>query len=180
MSVQSAAMTGVTPVIAGKRRGLPVDVLKALTGMVAGFVATLPDGIRNAILVATMLTILDTITGMWLAARKGEFSSNVMRAQLAPKLLQFATIAVFGGGASLVSGISAPFGAAVGIIIGIEMASNLENLHRLEQCGGAPLGPFRPLIERLGRYFAVPDLPVPPTVTTVTATATVTTEETKP
>lgn len=140
-------------------RGLPVGTLKLLSAALAGFAATIPWGIKASVMVAFGLTVTDTMTGIWLAARERKIRSHTMRDMLAAKALQFIIIGSLGAGASLIIQEWHAFGGAIGIIVGIEAASNLENLTRLEHSGGAPLGPFRPMIWRLSKYFAVVEPP---------------------
>lgn len=141
-----------------KRRPQQMDTLKLLAGILSGVVYAVPESIRMAVLAACILTLVDTVTGFWIAARKGEATSFKMRHKLATKLFEFMTIGALGAVGWMLSQSFVPLGISFAIIIGIEAASNLENLSWLEANGGAPLGPFRPALKRLGSYFAAETL----------------------
>lgn len=133
--------------------------MKVVLATISAMVTTVPWGIKASVVVAFCLTLTDTLTGIWLAGRDKRFRSRTVRDMLAAKALQFLIICTMGAGASLIIQEWHAFGAAIGIIVGIEAASNLENLTKLEHNGGAPLGPFRPAIMRLSKYFAVDEPP---------------------
>lgn len=139
----------------GKRRIQPMDLNKWLGASAGALLAAVPWAVRTLVLVALTLTMLDTVTGVWLAGREKRVSSHTMRDQLAAKSFQFLIIGTLGACGAVVTSMWEPFGASVGLIVAIEAKSNIENLLRLEQTGGAPLGPFRPLVWKLGAVFAV-------------------------
>jgi hypothetical protein len=150
-------VAGASAITTVKRRLTPMDTLKLLSGALAGLVYAVPDSIRKAVLAFAILVLMDTVTGCWIATRKGTFNTYTMRHKLFTKALEFMTILALGCAGYLVSLSYVPLGITVAILIGIEAASNLENLAWLEHNGGAPLGPFRPALKRLSGYFA-PDV----------------------
>lgn len=133
---------------------MPTSVIKGVVTL-SGLVALIPGAIRDLLLVAVLFIALDTVSGWWLAARRGRASSHRLRGGLVPKLLQYSLIIALATGVAIITHQWAVFGAGIGAVIAVEAASMLENLIQIEQNGGAPLGPARPFLQRLARYFAV-------------------------
>lgn len=114
-----------------------------------------PDRIRDLVLVVVLFIVLDTMSGMWLAAKQAKLRSKRMKDSLISKCLQYACLGGLGGGVSILADSWSPFGAAIGAIVGIETLSIIENLTHLEQCGGTPLGPARPFLRKIAKYLQV-------------------------
>jgi phage-related holin len=132
-------------------------MLKNGLGAVAGFAVAmvgtpLPSEAVQMIEVVTVLVALDTLTGVWLAIVERRLSSREAFVRLVSKLAQFTifftlafTMATLTHQWAIVSG--ALFG-----LIGLEGLSLVDKMQRLERYG-VPLGPLRPIIRRLSRYF---------------------------
>lgn len=156
----------------GKR--MPAGALKVGMAFAGGLLAAIPQAIREGVIVLTLFITLDTITGVYLAARKGAVSSHTMREQLSSKLFQYASFIGLGGGMALLSHQWALLGAGIGVCLCCEASSIIETLLKLEKMGGAPLGPARPFLLRVEKYFdvaVVETREVTTTTTTVMAVA---------
>lgn len=152
-------------------KGAAGIVLAALT-LVCG---SIPGLVREMALVATLFITLDTATGFVAAAASRNVSSHTMRLRLLFKTAQYALLVGLGAGVAILAHSWLPIAASLSAIVGIETVSMCENLTRLEQSGGVPLGPVRPLIQRLARYLTA-GLPeaealLPPTGTVPVAPA---------
>lgn len=145
----------VNGAIGRERRIRPMGTGKWTMASMGALLGAVPWTIQSMVIVTFTLTLLDTITGIWLAAIDGSIRSHKMRTGIASKSLQFLTIGILGACATFITGLWHPLGAAVGLIVAIEAASNLENVLRLEKCGGVRLGKFRPALLKLGEFFAV-------------------------
>lgn len=157
-----------------------VEFSKWLSAAVTTTFAFLPGRSRDILLVLITLIAVDSITGVWLAARKGALKSRTFSEKLCAKLLQYTLITALGAAASVVTLQPSVFVGAVGVCLWVESLSLVENLALLEKNGGAPLGPARPFINKIVSYLAVTaGEPVTvQAVQTVTEHKTVTTEVT--
>jgi hypothetical protein len=81
--------------------------------------------------------------------------SFTMREKLAAKCKQFVIILSMGTCGSIASKSWVAFGLSMSAIIAIEFTSNLENLTWLENNGGAPLGPARPLLVKIAQVLDI-------------------------
>jgi hypothetical protein len=154
MSVTLTSAHGTTK--AGKR-GLPVGGWKWIVSAAGGLLAAVPSSITMLVLVSCLLTVTDTLTGIWLAGRERQVRSRTMREMLGSKAFQFVNIGALGIGGAAIAQNWIPAGLAIGMVCAIESTSIVENLTRLERTGGTDLGPFKPVIAKLASFMNVAD-----------------------
>ena len=144
------------------RRVPVVPQFKTLVAMLTAGLGLIPGSIRDSMIVCVLFIGLDTLAGVYLAARCGHIRSRKMREQFVAKLTQYGLIIGLGGGAALISKTNVVLQAAFGAVIAIEVVSIIEKVLLLEKCGGAPLGPARPFLRRIEKFFAVVESPSNP------------------
>lgn len=135
-------------------------------GVVAGWIGVahqlIPDQIEILTGVVLLLSLADMLTGLVVAAACGKVSSTQARLKAFAKFAQYLGLVCLGAGASLLTQQWGFYGAAWGCIAAIEALSVIENLVRLESVG-VKLGPARPLLSKLARFFdAFPGAPPGP------------------
>lgn len=126
----------------------------ALIGWLLMLHRLVPAQIEMAGMIALLFLLVDAVTGSVVAMASGTVSSAAARRKTLAKLAQYFGIVSLGGGASLLMGVWGFYGAAIGAVVAIEALSIIENLVRLESVG-VKLGPARPLLSRLSRFFDV-------------------------
>lgn len=126
-----------------------------LLAALAFFCGSIPEMVRQTALVAMLFVSLDTVTGVIAAAANRTVCSRRLRSRLVVKGAQFALLVGLGAGVAILAHSWLPVAAALSAVVGIETISMCENLTRLEQSGGVPLGPIRPLIQALAHYLEV-------------------------
>ncbi len=124
----------------------------ALAWLVAAFHGT-PDGVRTAAEVVGLFIILDTTSGVIVAAKSRSLTSRHLRVSLVSKLTQYGLFFGLAVGIKLIINSWFPVQWALGGIAMIEVVSILENIKRLDKLGGVPFGPARPAIRWMAQFF---------------------------
>lgn len=133
----------------------PGSFFKSAVAVVAGVYAAMPDHVRMGAQVMVLFLVLDGITGVHRAARKGEVSSHRMRGGLWTKLRQYAGIVGIFGGISILTQSAYSLTAGLIIVTAMEATSIIENVLYLQTHGGAPLPRWAvELLMSKQKYFA--------------------------
>ncbi len=132
-------------------------MLKNGLGAVAGFAVAmvgspLPPEAIQMVKVVTVLVALDTLTGVWLAIVERRLSSREAFVRLVSKLAQFTIFFTLAFAMTILTHQWAIVSGALFGLIGLEALSLVDKMQRLERYG-VPLGPLRPIIRRMSRYF---------------------------
>ncbi|OGF05218.1 MAG: hypothetical protein A2W00_04530 [Candidatus Eisenbacteria bacterium RBG_16_71_46] len=115
----------------------------------------MPQAVREQTVVVLLFVLLDTITGVWLAAHGGAVQSKKLTTRLVAKLLQYSLLVGVATGAALLAKSWFVISGALMAIIGIESISIIENMALLERAGGVKVVLFRAFLQSAGRYLAV-------------------------
>lgn len=113
----------------------------------------IPEQVHSITIAAMILGIADLVTGVVLAAARGKLSSREARIKTLSKGAQFFGLVALGAAIAVITRNWLWYAGAWGAIVAIEALSILENLSGLETTG-AKLGPARPFLRSLGRFFA--------------------------
>lgn len=135
-------------------------IVASLTAVYAAYRRMTPDSIEDALNVLALFIILDTLTGVWCAFVCRQAASKTLVSKLVTKCAQYALLLGLSGGAALLAHNLWIVQAGLLSLVAVESLSMLENLARLQKCGGVNMGPAQPLVDRLSKYLAViPDAP---------------------
>lgn len=142
------------------QQGQAAKITAALTAVYAAYRHITPDSIEDALNVLVLFILLDTVTGVWCGFACRQAASRTMINKLVTKSAQYALLLGMAAGAALLAHNPWIVQAGLLSLVGVETLSMLENLSRLQKCGGVNMGPAQPLLERLSKYLAVtPDAP---------------------
>lgn len=138
--------------VVGKKQG--VGAFFGATGAwVADLLRLIPEQVHAMTIAAMILGVADLVTGVTLAAARGKLSSREARIKTLSKAAQFFGLVALGAAIAVVTRNWLWYAGAWAAVVGIEGLSILENLSGLETTG-AKLGPARPFLRSLGRFFA--------------------------
>lgn len=110
--------------------------------------------VRVALCGLAVLFGMDTAAGIWLAGLKGELASWKMSRMLVSKIFLFGTIITPFMVAALLSGSTVALLSGLAVLGYIEVLSLHETALRLETHAGVNLGPVKPYLDRIRKYFA--------------------------
>lgn len=126
----------------------------ALSTLVAGVGSPMPSDLAEIGWIVVVFVALDTLTGVVAAGILREVRSRTLTTMLVSKLIQYAILLCLATGAAVMFDSWYPVRIAMGGICLIESISMIETLTKL-QASGVNLGPIAPVIDRVGKYFAV-------------------------
>ena len=116
-----------------------------------------PVHVQKASVIACAFIALDTITGVATALCCKEASSRTMKNRLIAKAAQYSLLIGLAVGVTYLLSVWTPVEGALAAIVSIETLSMMENLTRLERCGGVNMGPAGPILRRLSGLLQTPD-----------------------
>lgn len=100
---------------------------------------SMPDTTEKAIWVLLTYILADTLCGAWVGFACREVASRRFIEGLMSKSVQFGGILISSGGASFLTGSWVPFTGAICALSLNEQVSIIENVRRLQNCGGIKL-----------------------------------------
>lgn len=131
-----------------------MKILTALAAAIASAMGSAPsENMKRLVLVSAAFVVLDTAIGFLAAVLLGRVASRSMYRMLVSKLLQYALLIIVCAGASLLAQSYALLMAGIYFIIYTEFVSMVETMVRLQR-DGVNMGPAKPLLNRLSKYFA--------------------------
>jgi len=137
-------------------------IVASLTAVYTAYRKITPDSIEDALLVLCLFVFLDTITGVWCAFVCREAASKTMISKLVTKSAQYALLLGLAGGAALLAHNIWIAQGGLLALVGVEALSMLENLTRLQRCGGVNMGPAQGFLDRVSKYLQVSQPPAFP------------------
>lgn len=123
----------------------------------------IPEHVHTMTIAAMILGVADLVTGVVLAAARGKLSSREARIKTLSKAAQFFGLIALGAAIAVITRNWLWYAGSWGAVVAIESLSIVENLAGLESTG-ARLGPARPFLRSVARFFATTgenDLPQP-------------------
>jgi phage-related holin len=122
-------------------------------GTAAAFFAAMPANVKTFAFIALMMVIIDTISGVFTAIVCKEVKSCKMRTHLVAKTIQYTILTACAFTATIAFESWFFVSACFTAIVAIEASSMIENLVKLQEQGGANLGPAARYVHILGQFF---------------------------
>lgn len=129
-------------------------IVASLTAVYTAYRRITPDSIEDALTVLALFIALDTLTGVWCAFACHQAASKTLIAKLVTKCAQYALLLGLSGGAALLGHNIWILQGGLLALVSVETLSMVENIARLQKCGGVNMGPAQPLLDRLSKYLA--------------------------
>lgn len=122
-------------------------------GTLIAFITAMPDNVKTFAFIAIIMVAIDTISGVITAIVCHNLKSSKMRTHLIAKTTQYTIFATCGFAFTLAIQAWFPIEFCLSAIIACEVLSMLENLEKLQQVGGANMGPAAKFIRIVGTFF---------------------------